>query len=166
MGLARSDLNENRNIPPDIQQGVEFDGRLGLAKTGPGKEGQAEINGRRIEGVHRLIQFDSQGIVDIQRASLGNEPLRKIGLDPPIAVLVGFGQGGARHSAPDSHVIEFAWHGTQTDFDISQTFPVCQLGKRHAEILIHAGKRFDFVVTLIAIDASPKFGSRQEVHDL
>jgi hypothetical protein len=40
-----------------IEQGVEFDSRLGGAKARPRKQAQAQVNGRRIQRVDALTQL-------------------------------------------------------------------------------------------------------------
>jgi hypothetical protein len=45
--------------------GVHFHCCLVLAKLGPGKQGQAEVNRGRIQRIQTLIQFHSDGVVSI-----------------------------------------------------------------------------------------------------
>jgi len=56
--------------------------------------------------------------------------------------------------------------GSKACFDISQTFPVGELGKRHAEILIETGETLDLEVAVIPCHALTKGTDRHEVHDL
>ena len=56
--------------------------------------------------------------------------------------------------------------GTQTDFDIAQAFPVSDLRKGHAKVLIEAGKLFHFVIALIPRYTASKGMHGHEVHDL
>jgi len=63
-------------------------------------------------------------------------------------------------------MIKLALVGTQTGFDIAETLAMRQLGERHAEKLIEARERFDFVMTTIALDALPKNRQRKVLRDL
>jgi len=54
-------------------------------------------------------------------------------------------------------VIEFPLSRTQTCLDISETFPIGQLGKGHAKELAPAGKVFDRVVTVVSLNAFLEF---------
>lgn len=57
-------------------------------------------------------------------------------------------------------------HRSQTRFDVAQTLAIRQLREGHAQKLIHAGKTFDFVFAVVALDAFLKFVNGQEFHDL
>jgi len=53
-------------------------------------------------------------------------------------------------------MVKFALLGAQTGFDISQAFPVGELGEGHTEELIQARKASDMVIATILLNASPK----------
>jgi len=53
--LAVRDEDECRDGSAQIQQGVQFDRGLGGSKRSPGKQRQAQIDGRRIQGVDGLL---------------------------------------------------------------------------------------------------------------
>ena len=63
-------------------------------------------------------------------------------------------------------MIQLALVCTQTGFDIAETLAIRQLGERHAEKLIEACKRFDFVMATITLDALPKNRQRKMLRDL
>jgi hypothetical protein len=63
-------------------------------------------------------------------------------------------------------MIELFAHGSQTGFDIPETFPVSELSKSHAEILIQAGKASYSVIAVVSLDAIAEFVHWQEVHQL
>ena len=100
----------------------------------------------------------------IKRTRGVNELLCEIGIDAPVSDLIGIGQRISRDATGDADVIEFAGMYPQTDFDVAKTFPVGQLGKRHAAILFCTSKRFDFVVTVVASNAVMKGVPRQMIH--
>ena len=49
--FALRNVDETRNAPPEIEQGVKFDGGLAAAEFRPGEEGEAEVDGGGVEGV-------------------------------------------------------------------------------------------------------------------
>jgi hypothetical protein len=63
-------------------------------------------------------------------------------------------------------MVKFLSHGSKTALDIAQAFTVSQLGERHRQKLIIAGKRTNSIIATIAIDALTKFFLRKEVHHL
>ena len=75
-------------------------------------------------------------------------------------------QGIARDVSAKAHVIEFLLVAAKTGLDISETFAIGELGKGHAEELIPAGKGFDLVVALVALDTFLKFVLGKELHQL
>jgi len=121
-----------------VQQGVQLHCCLVLTKLGPGKEGEAEVNGGRIQSVQTLIQLHSYGIVSIQRACDRDQSLRKVRVDSPVPGLIGIGQSGTCDGAAKTHVIEFAADRSQASLDITETLAVRQLREGHGEKLTSA----------------------------
>src|ERR1019366_2324111 len=117
-------------------------------------------------GIQALVQIDADGIARIERASDGDQDLRKVGVDPPVTRFVGIGQRGARHVAAEAHVIEFGADGAQACFDVAQALAVGQLGERHGEVLIPAGQIFQVAITRIAGDALLELLVRKELDQL
>ena len=50
------------------------------------------VYGGGIQGVNGLVQLDPEGFVDVGPARLGDQPLGEVGVDSPVAPLVGVGQ--------------------------------------------------------------------------
>jgi hypothetical protein len=71
-----------------------------------------------------------------------------------------------RDLAPEAHVIKLGLLGTQTGFDIAETFAVGDLSKSQRKKLIPAGEIFDIAIALVSIDANLKLVGREEVHEL
>src|SRR6266853_1114702 len=164
--LASSHINIGRNAAPQIQQRMQFHRALAAAKFSPREKRQAQIDGRGVQGIHGLGQFHSERFVVVEVASGGNQDLSEIGVDPPVAMLVGVGQSVARNLATEAHVIELGLLGTKTGFDIAETFAVGELSKGQTEELIPAGEIFDVAIALVAIDANLKRVGWEEVHKL
>ena len=106
VNLPRRHDDDGRDVAPEIQKGVQFDGALVFPELGPGKQGQAEIDGGRIQDVDRLIQFDAERIGCIEGSCLGDQEGSEIGKNPRIPDLIGVSQGVAGHLSPDAQVIK------------------------------------------------------------
>ena len=74
---------------------MQFDGTFGGAEAGPGKDGQAQVDGGGIKGVDGVFEFQSQVVVGIQGPGECDEGVGEVGVDAPVAGLVGVGQGVA-----------------------------------------------------------------------
>ena len=90
---------------------MEFDGSLGGPEASPGEGRKAHINGRGIEGVDGVVEFETEVFVEVQRAGDADQRLSQVGIDPPIAFLVGPRQGVAGQAAADAHVVELVVAG-------------------------------------------------------
>src|SRR5690554_2314424 len=66
--LAFGNMDKRGDIAPQIHQRMEFDGPLGAAKMGPGEDGKTKIDGRGIERIDRVGEFDAKGISHIELA--------------------------------------------------------------------------------------------------
>jgi len=58
-------VDETRNVPAEIDQGVEFDGRFASAEARPREEGQTQVDGGGIESVDGLVQIDGEAIAGV-----------------------------------------------------------------------------------------------------
>src|SRR5208337_3558175 len=159
-------VNSGRNVAAQVEQGVKFHRTLVLPKLRPGEKGQAQIDGGGIEGVDRLVQFHPERLVLIEEAGLRDEQAGKIGVDAPVALLVGVGQGVARDGAAKAHVIKLRLVRAQAGFDVAQTLAISELGKSQREELIEAGETLYLVVAMVTIHATAKLGERKQVHQL
>jgi hypothetical protein len=79
--LAIGDVNERGNGAAQVQQGVEFDGRLVRTKRCPWVDRQTQIDRGGVEGVDRCVQLDCQRVLRIQRSRHCNQVLRQVGVD-------------------------------------------------------------------------------------
>lgn len=158
--------DQRGNAAPQIHQGMEFDRSFVLAELSPREKRQAEIDGGGIERINRLFQLDAEVFVRVKGAGLGYEDLGEVGVDSPIADLVGVSQGVSRHGSAKAHVIEFLLVAPQTSLDVAKTFAIGELSKSHTEELIPAGKGLDLVVALVALDTFLKFVGGKELHHL
>ena len=105
-------------------------------------------------------------LAGIELPRLGDQPLREIRIDPPVARLVGVGQRRAADRLAKAHVVELAGLRRQTDLDVAQALPVRQLGERHRPELILAAEALDPAITPEARDRQPEGVHRQMIHQL
>ena len=167
VGLAIGDVDESGDRAPQVQQGVQPHRCLGTAKRGPRKHRQAQIDGRRIEGVDRGIQLDGQGLVGIQRTRYANQMLGQVGIDLPRACGVRIGQRVARNrGAAKTHVVQPCGLSAQIDLDVAQRLAVGQLGEGHGEELVQASEVLNFVVAAMIGYAAAKGTQGQMRHEL
>ena len=89
---------------------MHFDGSLVLAKSCPGKQCEAQIDGGRIQGVETGIQIDADRVVGIKWACHSDQDLSEVGKDPTVAGFVGVSQGGTRNLAAKTEMIELTSH--------------------------------------------------------
>ena len=92
--------------------------------------------------------------------------MSEVGIEAPVALLVGVGEGIAGHAAAQSHVIEFILVCAQADLDIAQALAVGELGEGQTEELVETGKGFDVAVALITPDATAEAMHGQVGHEL
>ena len=142
---------------------MEFDRSFAVTEMSPRKKRQTKIDGGSIEGVNRLLQLDTKVFVGVKSAGLGDQDLGEVGVDFPIADLVGMSQGIAGDFSSKAHVIEFLLVAPEAGLDVSEAFAITELGKSHAEELIPAGKGFDLVVAPISFDALAELFVGQEI---
>ena len=142
--------------PPQIEQRVQFHGRLGGAKRRPREHRQAQIDGRGIEGIHGIGQFHAEVLVGVERSRLDDQPLGELEVDTPVAQLVGIGQRRASDRRTDPHVVKLAGLSCQTHFDIAQALAVGQLREGHDAKLLGATEATRPVVAAVSIDDAVK----------
>ena len=159
-------MDKRGDIALQVQQGMEFDGGLGVAEGRPGKHGQAQVDGGGVEGIDGVIEFQSQVVFGIQGPGQADEGLGEVGIQAPVALLVGVGQGISGHAAAQSQVVEFILVRPQADLDIAQALAVGELGEGHAKELVETGKGFDVAVALITPDTAAEAVHRQVGHEL
>jgi hypothetical protein len=149
-----------------VHQSMEFDGTFAFSKMSPREKRETEVDCGRVEDIGGLIQNYTEIVFGIQVSCFLDQHVSKIGVDPPISVFVGFGEGTSSDFAPNPCVIEFGLQGAQTCFDLAETFSVSQLSEGHTEKLIEAGKSSNSVIALVPLDTLVEFEFGQKVHEL
>ena len=166
MEFPLGEVDKGGDIAAQVQQGMEFDGGFGLAEVCPGEHGQAQVDGGGLEGIDGVIEFQSQVVVGIQGSGEADEGLGEVGVEAPVAGLVGVGKGIAGDAAAQSHMIEFILVRPQADLDVAQALAVGELGEGQTEKLVEAGKGLDVAVALIPPDTAAEGMHGQVGHEL
>ena len=164
--LAVRDVDKAGHIASQVKQRMHLHRRLGGAKQRPRKQRQAQVDGRRIERVRRVLQLDTKTVAEVKLACLRDQALSEFGTNAPVPRFVGIGQRRAFYLVPEAHVIKLVGLRRQTDLNITQTFAVSQLGKGHHPELFGAGKRFGVAVATLSINKSSEGRPRQKIHQL
>ena len=140
MQLGFGNVDKRRDVAAQIQQRMQLDAGLGGAEQGPGKHGQAPIDGGGIERVDGVVEFQPEILLGVQWARDANQGLREVRMDAPVPFPVRIGQRVAGHAAADPHVIELLAMRAQADLDAAQAFAVSQLRERQTQELVQAGE--------------------------
>jgi hypothetical protein len=136
VNTARGDNHHRGIIAPQRQEGVQLDRGLGAPELRPGKERQAQIDGRRVQRIGGLLEFGAKGFVGVEHRGLGDELLSEIGEDAPVSFFAGVGQSAPGGSLTNAAVVKLGTDSAQAGLDVAQAFPIGQLGKSHDEELL------------------------------
>jgi hypothetical protein len=149
--LAVGDVNEAGDIAFQVQQRVQFDGRLGRAKRCPNKHRQTQGGGSVIEHVNRRIELHAKGLCGVQRTCHANQVMREVRIDLPRPSCVCIDQHIARTRLPAKpHVVQPPSMRAQVDFDVGQVLAVGQLSEGHGEDLVQTGEVLDIVFAVVS----------------
>ena len=145
---------------------MQLNGSLVLAKARPGKQGEAEVNGGRVQCIDVALNVKIEIIPLVQVLCLQDEHLGEVGVYSPGSALIRLGKGASGDAAPEAHVIQPALHRIQGEYDIPETEAVGQLGECQAKELVPAGKRLDPMVAAVPGDTLAELIPRRHIHDL
>jgi hypothetical protein len=90
--FAVRNMQEARDISAQIQQRMHLHRRLGRPEVRPGKDRQAQVDGRRIQRVDRVGQFQAKVFPGVELPSLNDQSPSQFRIDPPIPGLIGIRQ--------------------------------------------------------------------------
>jgi len=154
------------NVSPQIQQCMELDSAFGLTEFCPGKKGEAEVDGRRVQGIRGLSKIDPGALSRIQLLCLFDKDLSEVPEDSPIPALVGVGKGAFDDFPTDSGMIQFVFQGAQAGGDVSQAFSESQLCKNHGDELRITAEGPYSPIPLITIDTLVELVSWKKIQQL
>ena len=147
--LAIGNMDETRDVAAQIEQCVHLHRGLGRSEMRPWEQRQAQIDGGRVQRVNGFLQVRQQALAGIQPPRLGDQPLGELGINAPIAGLVRIRQRRPPDRSAKAHVLELRRLGRQARLDVTQAFPVGQLGECHGPVLLGARKCLHRVVAII-----------------
>ena len=159
-------VDERGDVAAQVQQRVQLHPGLGGAEQGPGKHGQAQVDGGGVERVDGVVEFQPEVLPGVQRARDADQRLGEVRVDAPVPLPVRVGQRVAGDAAADPHVLELPAMGTEADLDVAQALAVGQLRERQAQELVQAGERLDAAVSPITLHAPAKDLQGQMFHEL
>ena len=125
MERSIGDFDERGDVATEIHESVHFDGGFMLAERRPGKEGQAKVDSRRIQGIGGFFEFDAEAFIGVKGTRLGNQDLAKVGVYSPVPFFVRLGKGAPRYSSSDAEMIELLPAGTEASLNIPEALSVC-----------------------------------------
>ncbi len=154
------------DVAAEIDQRVQLDGPLAAAESRPGKEAQAQVDGRRVEGVNGLFECDGERFGSIQGSGTLDQDLGEVGEDAPVVGAVGVGQRAAGNGSSEAGVVELGTDGAEAGFDVAEAFAEGELGEGQAEELIAARESARPAVAVVTTDAGVEIVTRKELHQL
>ena len=94
------DVYEGGDVAAQIQERMELDSSFAALERGPGEERQTEIDGGGVEPIDGVREIDAEAVLDVQAPGGGDRGLGEVGVNAPVAFLVGIGERGARDTPP------------------------------------------------------------------
>lgn len=117
--FAVADVDKRRDGAAQVEQRVQLDGGFGALEMGPREQCQAQIDGRAVQGIDGVLELDAEVLLRIQSASGVNQRLGEVGVDAPVAHLIGIGERVTGDGGAKAHVIELVLLRAQADFDVT-----------------------------------------------
>ena len=164
--LAGGDMYENGNGAAQVDDGVGFDCRLGRAEVGPGEQRQAQVDGRGIHRIERLLEAQAAVLAVIQLDRHGDQTVTQRFEQSPVAPLVRIGQSGTGYSAANPDVVELGALRVQTSNQIAQAFASGELRIHHAKEMTPGREVLDAMVRRVPIDQMLEMTEWNEIQQL
>ena len=87
--LAVGDVDEAGNVAAQVEQRMHLHRRPGRSEVRPREDRQAQVYGRGVQRVGRVLQLDAEAVAEVEFARLHDQALGKFGMDMPVSRLVG-----------------------------------------------------------------------------
>jgi len=94
------DVYEGGDVAAQIQERRELDSSFAALERGPGEERKTEIDGDGVERIDGVREIDAEAVLDVQAPGGGDQGLGEVGVNAPVAFLVGIGERGTRDTPP------------------------------------------------------------------
>jgi hypothetical protein len=164
--FGRCYADKRGDIAAQVEQRVHLHGVLRALELRPGKERHAQVDDRGVQGVDRTVQFDAERFAGIERPRFVDQDLRKVGVNAPVATIVGVAERAARHPATNAQVVQPPLERLQAGDDVAQALAISQLGKCQAEKLVPTREGPCAMVATIARHALAKLVDGQVIDEL
>ena len=164
--LGRCNADNGGDLASQIEYRVKLHGVLIGLVGRPGKEAEAQVDSSRIQSIDGIAELDTQILVSIKFASLGNQHLSEVRINSPIPHFVGTGQCGSRDAAAEAHMIEPLALRSQAGDNIAQAFAIRKLRKKQAQKLIPTREGSDAMIASISRHALAEFMHGEMVEKL
>ena len=145
------DMQAGRNGAAQVELRVQLDAGLGSAKIGPRKQGQRKVDGRGVEGINRVRQFQPEFLSGIKSPGFAHEVFGQVFPEPPVALFVGIGQRRFGNRFAKTQMKAGGGPGIQAIGDIPQTLPPSQLGEGHGNQLLPTAKMADAGLGIVTL---------------
>src|SRR5438309_5901307 len=99
---------------------MQLDGGFAPPELRPRKQGQTQVDRRRVQSIGRLFEFGPEGLVGVELGRLLDQNVSKIRADSPIPLFVGVGQRAASSGLANAAVIELGSQGPEAGLDVAQ----------------------------------------------
>jgi hypothetical protein len=90
--LAVGNADKRRDTATQVQQRVHLHRGFVLAELRPWKQGEAQIDGGRVERIEAVVQFQTNRVLRMQWPGDADQMLSESGEDAPVMGLVGISQ--------------------------------------------------------------------------
>lgn len=166
MRFALRNVDKTRDAATEIKERVQFDSRFTSPKLCPGKESETKIDGGGIECIDGLAQCESEGLVDIEGAGLGNQDLGEVVKDSPVVNTIGVSKSASRDRPSETGVIAFTTDSLQAGDDVAQALAKGQLSKSQGKELISTREAAWPSMTAVTLNTGIEIVSWKIVHEL
>lgn len=148
------DMNAGWNGTPKIDLRVHLDPGFGFPECRPGEESQRKVHCRGIQGIHGIVQIDSQLLVRIELSGFPDQAHGHALPNAPVPRFVGVGKRRLRQRAAEAEVVQSFRLGVHALDNISQPMPESELRKCHRNELLPTSKVLYFVIAVVFPDMS------------
>ena len=160
--FAVRQVRERWEIALVVEQEMKLDCAFGPHVPRPVKQRQAQLDGRRVERVERVLE--PKRLPPASRQTARCQQLIKDGLvQLPWPMLIGVGQGRALGRSTQAEVLEFSRARGQPAADLPEGLGLRQLAEEHRDELVPARESLGGVLGFVVADRARKFKTRYEI---
>ena len=127
--LGVGDGDERGQRSPQFQQRVQLHRRIGAGPVGPRTKRDAQVDQRGVQGIDRCIEIERVRFVCVELARPRHQPVREVGEESPVPLLVGVGQGAACHPRAEPEMVGQSRLRPETGLDVTQALAKGHLGE-------------------------------------